>query len=441
MKNFKLKIKFLILLSLIWLAPVEILAAVDGFVFTLNPAEVVMGEATQFTIQAQDAGAEAAIPETFDIYLESDSSSGSFSSNGSNWQAVDRVTMSKNTKNKNFYYKDSELKVINISVVAKNRVTGEEWNLEHSLSVVDQLTEVEDEDDDNDNEDSSGSNNPSSHSSPAALSTKKAVTKFEVDIGRERLVLVGVPIEFEAILSNDISGVDYDWSFGDGGSEEGREVSYIYKYPGVYNVVLNAESKDSSSVDRTEVTVVEANLGLEILSSDKRPVAIVNNADTEVNIGNFILDYGNGDTFVFAKDTILNSGARLVVDQEMARTVVSELDIENISLKINDTEVVADLAETTSTVVVLGLAERSTKLEELKLEAVRIKNILESRQVVSIPSISTLSEQIEISTSTKVTADDTIESKTIVLDNPVGLWGKILVLPDRGFNFLSNIFK
>ncbi|MDQ5889954.1 MAG: hypothetical protein QG609_447 [Patescibacteria group bacterium] len=438
MKNFKPKIKFLILLSLIWLAPVEILAAVDGFVFTLNPAEVVMGEATQFTIQAQDAGAEAAVPETFDIYLESDSSSGSFSSNGSNWQAVDRVTMSKNTKNKNFYYKDSELKVVNISVVAKNRVTGEEWNLEHSLSVVDQLTEVEDEDDDN--EDSSGSSNPSSHSSPAALSTKKAVTKFEVDIGRERLVLVGVPIEFEAILSNDISGVDYDWSFGDGGSEAGREVSYIYKYPGVYNVVLNAESKDSPSVDRTEVTVVEANLGLEILPSNDKSIAIVNNADTEVNIGNFILDYGNGDIFVFAKDTILNSGARLVVDQEMTRTVVSELDIENISLKINDTEVVADLAEATSTVVVLGLEERSTKLEELKLEAVKIKNILDSRQALSIPSISTLSEQIEISTSTKVAADDTIEPKTIVLDKPVGLWDKILVLPDRGFNFLSNIF-
>lgn len=438
MKNFKLKINFLILLSLIWLVPIEILAAVDGFVFTLNPEEIVVDEATQFTIQAQDAGVEAAIPETFDIYLESNSSSGSFSSNGSNWQDVDRVTMSKNTKNKNFYYKDSELKVVNISVVAKNRVTGEEWNLEHSLSVVDELTEVEDEDDDN--EDSSGSNNPSSHSSPTALSTKKAVAKFEVDIGRDRLVLVGVPIEFEAILSNDISGVDYDWSFGDGGSEEGREVSYVYKYPGAYNVVLNAESKDSSSVDRTEVIVVEANLGLEILSSDKRSIAIVNNADTEVNIGNFILDYGNGDTFVFAKDTILNSGARLVVDQEMTRANIDELEIENISLKINDTEIVADLVGATSTAVVLGLEERSTKLEELKLEAVKIKNILDSRQALSIPSISTLSEQVEISTSTKVITDDTIEPKTIVLDKPVGLWDKILVLPDRGFNFLSNIF-
>ena len=47
---------------------------------------------------------------------------------------------------------------------------------------------------------------------------------------------------------------------------------------------------------------------------------------------------------------------------------------------------------------------------------------------------------MEISTSTKVITDDTIEPKTIVLDKPVGLWDKILVLPDRGFNFLSNIF-
>lgn len=399
------------------------------------------GNSISLAVQTQDsAGNSCHTTSTVRLAFSASATSGVFKNQSGT--AVPQAWISTNQSNRNFYYESDTLENDSITLEA-GYGTADDWTVSWAVTenVADLIESAEDvEDEDDDSEDSSGSSNPSSHSSPAVLSTKKALTKFEVDIGRDRLVLVGVPIEFEAILSNDISGVDYDWSFGDGGSEEGREVSYVYKYPGVYNVVLNAESKDSSSVDRTEVTVVEANLGLEILSSDKSSIAIVNNADTEVNIGNFILDYGNGDTFVFAKDTILNSGARLVVDQEMTRANIDELEIENISLKINDTEIVADLAEATSTSVVLGLAERSIKLEELKLEAVKIKNILESRQALSVPSISALSEQIEISTSTKVTTDDTIEPKTIVLDKPVGLWDKILVLPDRGFNFLSNIF-
>ncbi len=437
MKNFKLKINFLILLSLIWLVPEGVLAAVDGFAFTLNPEEVLINEPTQFTIQAQEGGVEVAIPETFDIYLESDSSSGSFSSNGSNWQAVDRVTMSKNTKNKNFYYKDSELKVVSIGVVAKNRVSGEEWNLDHSFNIVNELSETED-DEEEEEDDSSGSDNPSAHSSPTPISTKKAVTKFEVDIGRDRLVLVGVLIEFEAILSNDVSGVDYDWSFGDGSSEEGKGVTHVYKYPGVYNVVLNAESRDDASVDRTVVTVVEANLKLERVSEAENSIAVVNDSEYEVNIGNFILDYGNDETFIFAEDTILNPGAKLIIDQDMSR--VDSVEIDKVVLKINDSESLVALATTTPSLIVLGLEERRSRVEELKLEVSRIQNILESKQIANTTNIYVKLPIAEVPTSTKIISDDTIESKTIVLDKPVGFWDKILVLPDRGFNFLSNIF-
>lgn len=99
----------LFLLSLFF-APVFVFAGdVSQFVFISEQQNIKPNEISgKITIQAQDAsGVSEKISQTACISLNTTSGAGEFSSNDANWSPVNILTMSKNTANRNFYYKDS----------------------------------------------------------------------------------------------------------------------------------------------------------------------------------------------------------------------------------------------------------------------------------------------------------------------------------------------
>jgi hypothetical protein len=159
------------------------------------------------------------------------------------------------------------------------------------------------------------STNPiSSHSSPAPIVKLKEVTELEVSIGRERLSSIKTPVIFDAKLNSkrQTERVKYLWNFGDGKQQKGKKVEHSYKYPGMYNVVLNALSGIKHAVSRTIVYIKKPSISIVLL--DEGP-QIENLDSDELNIGSWILKTEDEELeFEFPADTIISPKNKIIFD-------------------------------------------------------------------------------------------------------------------------------
>ncbi len=108
----------------------------------------------------------------------------------------------------------------------------------------------------------------------------------------------------------EIDGLEYVWSFGDGGTKTGKNVSYHYSYPGVYNVVVEASgigyferNRLKAIVTAPQISIIESNVGVAGLYIDLK-----NNSQTEVDISDWILDI-NSEFYTIPKNTILSANS------------------------------------------------------------------------------------------------------------------------------------
>ncbi len=157
----------------------------------------------------------------------------------------------------------------------------------------------------------------SSHASPEDLSDLEITPAFEISAGRERTASVGAPVQFSAkySASQDLSIYPqiFDWSFGDGTSASGKDISHIYKYHGDYTVILNGTCNGIDSVSRTTVHALSPDVSIiAILNGD---VQIMDNSDTEINLGNWKLKDLSGE-FIFPADTIVLPGKSIILSNE-----------------------------------------------------------------------------------------------------------------------------
>ena len=156
----------------------------------------------------------------------------------------------------------------------------------------------------------------SAHSGEEDLSNYNEKTTFEATAGRERMALVGSPIEFDAkysLLQKDQCTPIFRWSFGDGFESIDKKVDHTYKYPGEYQIVLNGTCGDYSSISRTKTTVMSPSVSISSVSDDS--VEIKNNGKTEINIGNWKINGGSKD-FIFSRDTIISPNNKIVLSKE-----------------------------------------------------------------------------------------------------------------------------
>jgi hypothetical protein len=159
--------------------------------------------------------------------------------------------------------------------------------------------------------DTSGSTNNSSHSSQNDISDYKPNIKVKTGLGRDRIVALNTPIEFEVYTSDADEKGRYFWNFGDGKSEKGKKVEHYYKHEGVYNLILNSVFSNNNTTSRIKVYV--NGLDLEVLEYlDK---VEIKNKGEEINLGEFILQIDNKEIEIL-KDTIISKGHSLFIDTE-----------------------------------------------------------------------------------------------------------------------------
>ncbi len=315
--------KHVMAVGLILLLPVLVRAEVAGVVFTTEPQTIAPGASSAtITVQTQNnAGVKENITETADLTFTSTSATGEFLSTSGNPVTT---TMSKNSANRNFLYRDSTAGSYTIKVVVTGRTSGQSWQTSQPITVsADAPPAAAGGDSDPDEEPAvsvvgstaTSGGISSSHQSQVALSNPKEKLGLGLSIGRKRQVAVGAGLPFRAVVSgaDDAAPIEYHWSFGDGVAAYREVVDHQYAFPGTYNVVATVRQGSDEAVARTVITVVEPVLAIRAGNDgDQAYVELKNNSNYEVNVGNWQL----GDSkkkIILPEDTILNSASSVKI--------------------------------------------------------------------------------------------------------------------------------
>jgi len=295
----------------------------------------------------------------------------------------------------------------------------------------------------------------STHSEEEDLSNYEEKAAFETSAGRERVALVGSPIEFNAkynLLQKDQCVPVFRWSFGDGFDSIGKDVAHTYKYSGEYQVVLNGNCGDYNSISRTVVKVISPNISISSLSNGD--MEIINNGKTEINIGNWKIKGGQKD-FVFPQDTIISANNKIVLSKEdlnygssterislnnpssweVACFYIKNIEQQN-STSFSQAEINQDAALANSSDISVAEAERLVKEYKEKL-ALNEKQINKTENVkeadITIDTNKDLSDNKDIIQTASVI--DSISSSSTR-----GFWSKLLDIPIKSVKSFAHVF-
>ena len=128
-----------------------------------------------------------------------------------------------------------------------------------------------------------------------------------------KTVAVGADSDFsvKAITSSgrkSIDGLNYTWTFGDGGTRVGKSVSYHYFYPGNYTVMVKAESESYIEKGRIKVKVVNPEIEIDSVDvlNNGAYIDIKNKNNNEVDLSNWIFDI-NSNFYTLPENTIIGA--------------------------------------------------------------------------------------------------------------------------------------
>ncbi|MDB5266871.1 MAG: Lamin globular tail-like protein [Parcubacteria group bacterium] len=216
----------------------------------------------------------------------------------------------------------------------------------------------------------SSSGEASAHYGSASLSAVEPISKFEIGAGRDRLGVIGSPVEFKAEMKYTYNGyMNFKWSFGDGAIGYGSQISHSYAYPGEYVVVLNASSLGGQAVSRASVKVMPVQFSITVATPER--VEITNQSKSEVNLFGRAL-VTSGKTFVFPEDTILKAGQKISFSSSV--TGIQPSDATKVSLlvvgdSLNKSFVPSQTADQNNPELnSVDLTPFVTKVDELKKE-------------------------------------------------------------------------
>ncbi len=315
----------------------------------------------QLTVQSQDgSGNESKLPATACVSLSTSLSVGEFSSSATNWNPVPVLTLSKNTANRNFYYKSGVAGTHTITARVSLKPETEErscvnwpiaewptgWSASQTLLVkggssVRESTTVSSVSESN--TPSSGQNPNSNSSVPTTSSSGNGASaggggdaplpRISVTATVPTRGIAGAEVLFEAVVlglkKEPISNARVLWSFGDGGSAEGYKVLHTYHYPASYAVLVEASSGEFGASARKEITVSVPQLSISnIKEGTDGFIELQNSGVDDVDLSHWFLQ-GNNALFSLPKGTIVPAGKRIPFP-----TVITKLSADSQTTKL-----------------------------------------------------------------------------------------------------------
>jgi hypothetical protein len=255
--------------------------------------------------------------------------------------------MSKNSSNRTFYYKDSVDGTYTITATVLTRTTLKTWTTTQTITVgtgglgggagdtvvpatATSTTATS-------TVSSSLSVSTSAHSGGTSVARDPEPKEFEIFGGRDRLVVVGAPVIFQAkiaLIKNVSNPTRYLWSFGDGSAHDGIKTEHTYLFPGEYVVVLNAEAFEGNAVWRGVVKVVAPELLVD--ASTTEYIEIWNRSAFEINLNNWVIKNGQ-ESFTFPIDTIIPARKKVAFPYQITKVTSGpnvSINLHNPSAKI-----------------------------------------------------------------------------------------------------------
>ncbi len=298
---------------------------ISRFVFTTNSQTIKPNEISEkITIQSQDAaGNSVEIPQTACIELKTTSVTGEFSSSNTNWSPVTRLTMNKNTANRNFYYKDSINGSYKLTARVSLRPEGEdpcaswpieEWNVQWTAEQGITVSES-----------GGGSTPPLASPEPASSTGSSAFVEPQIfaNAGLDKTAIAGADVKFSGqafgLQKEPLEGARYLWSFGDGSTKEGQSVLHSYQYPGDYIAVLEVSSGKFSASDRTLVKALPNELKITEANNDY--IKLHNGSGVDLDISFWFLK-SESQSFKFPENTFIKSNSDLTIPSSVSKIVL-----------------------------------------------------------------------------------------------------------------------
>jgi|GEM_PF-797169 len=123
--------------------------------------------------------------------------------------------------------------------------------------------------------------------------------------------VAGAPITFDAAAvgtkKEPLLNARYLWSFGDGGTLEGKKVQHTYHYPAVYTVLVDAASGEWNATDRKEIIIVAPALTISSIKEGGNGfIEIKNNGKFGVDLSSWLLVSASG-LFTIPKGTLIGA--------------------------------------------------------------------------------------------------------------------------------------
>lgn len=123
--------------------------------------------------------------------------------------------------------------------------------------------------------------------------------------------VAGAPVTFDAaaagVKKEPLTNARFVWSFGDGGTIEGKRVEHTYHYPGKYVVMVTAASGEWNATDRKEVAIAAPALVLSALKEGSDGfIELRNDSIADTDLSHWLLQSGAG-TFAIPQGTVIGA--------------------------------------------------------------------------------------------------------------------------------------
>ena len=162
-------------------------------------------------------------------------------------------------------------------------------------------------------------------SSSASYIPPEKMPKIKAYAGENKTVTVGASVEFRGqafgLDDEPLDNARYLWTFGDGASKEGKNITHVYQYPGEYIVSLNVSSGEYSASDYLLIKAVPNQVFIsEIKTGADSFIELENKSKEEIDISGCQLKYNN-QTFIFPQSTRIRPNAFLVIPSSVSEMV------------------------------------------------------------------------------------------------------------------------
>ncbi len=162
----------------------------------------------------------------------------------------------------------------------------------------------------------------SSGSDSSSYIPPEKLPKIKVYAGEDKRVTVGATTEFKGqafgLEDEPLDNARFLWTFGDGASKEGKNITHFYQYPGEYIVVLNVSSGEYFASDSMLVKALPNQIFIsEIKTGADSWIELENKSKEEIDISGSQIKYEN-QIFVFPQSTRIRPSAYLIIPSSVS---------------------------------------------------------------------------------------------------------------------------